>query len=118
VIHFVNSYQVALVVFQILNMLIRGTEDEGELLFNKTYATLFKNGREQGVCLQNYFNRTSIAFAEYRSSDDIVVYKFESNINDLPAEGEWDNRRMFNYNEHYKAAEYIHELLQEARDSA
>jgi hypothetical protein len=74
----------------------------------------YSNGREQGYCLHSY--RRQISFSENRNSDDIVVYvgyMFNMQGNG-PTDEAYKNRRLFNYNDYYKAAGYIVEAMQDA----
>lgn len=86
----------------------------------------FDNCREQGyiIFMQHYMpnfdkKQINIAFAENRSSDDIVVYVFETatfnapTVADFPEEVWTAGRHFFKYNEHYQAAEFISEQLVE-----
>jgi hypothetical protein len=83
----------------------------------------WSNGREQGLCLENYSSSQNgilarkIVFAEDRASDDILVvngsnYDFDVQTNQ-PSDETWKkNRRYFKYDQHAEVAEYIVKLLQ------
>lgn len=72
----------------------------------------YSNGRENGFCLRLFEGNKFlvIAFSEYRSSDDIVVYigdsfaDFEMQGN-VPSDEVYENKKMFGDEE--QAVEYI-----------
>jgi hypothetical protein len=77
----------------------------------------YTNGREQGYTLNESFgnNQRKVAFAEYRKSDDIVVYfgqrtDFERNTN-IPSEAVYESMKLFDYNKPDQAAEFIFDYL-------
>lgn len=83
----------------------------------------FDNCREQGYFVylrsRDYRKQISIAFAEYRSSDSIVVYTLDGITSNAPTlelfernEHGWDGR-FFNYGQIVEAAEFIAERLTE-----
>ena len=74
------------------------------------FIEVYENGREHGFAI-DLCDEVKVAFAEYRSSDDIVVYTgprqdFERNTN-IPSEEVFDSRKYFAYNEVKKAAQFI-----------
>lgn len=74
------------------------------------FIEVYENGREHGFAI-DLCDELKIAFAEHRSSDDIVVYvgearEFERNTN-IPSEEVFDSRKHFAYNEVDKAAKFI-----------
>jgi hypothetical protein len=76
----------------------------------RLYLEPYQNGREHGWVLYNVTGE-GVAFAENRNSDDIVVYlgtrsEFEMQGN-VPSERVWKDRRMFEYDAYYEAAEAI-----------
>lgn len=74
----------------------------------------YANCREQGFCLHLDTDHT-VAFAEWRRSDEIVVYfggrkDFDMNTN-IPSEEAFENARFFNPHEYEKAAKFIMKYL-------
>lgn len=74
----------------------------------------FDNGREQGYVIElnevnGVYNPIAHwAFAEYRSSDDIIIYHEQGIYNaNYISEDFWNNRKSFGYGEVMSAAEYI-----------
>jgi hypothetical protein len=75
----------------------------------------FSNCREQGFAISVYEPKhKACCVAENRNSDHIVVYftdKYLQNGGNLPQDDQWENRKMFDYNQPYQAAEFIAEYL-------
>lgn len=102
-----HSFSVAEKVRKAIQRLNPSTE-----LQQRANFAMFDNCREQGYVLQVHgvgFKQLNIAFTENRNSDDIVVYcykevQFPSN---LPAQGEWSDRKYFNPGQYDAAADYI-----------
>ena len=68
----------------------------------------FDNCREQGYVLS--LMNGMVAFAQYRCSDEIVVYCYTNTAfsQNLPAEEiDWQDRKYFRYDEVEQAARYI-----------
>lgn len=86
----------------------------------RAYVEVFDNCREQGYVISYFVSvlpsikqNLYVAFTENRNSDSIVVYeyykkRFPSN---LPHEDSWGNKKYFDFDEHYQAAEHIAEIL-------
>jgi hypothetical protein len=83
----------------------------------------YKNGREKGFCLKAFRGNSyrkgvsyvSIAFAENRKSDDIVVYTdlmrdFDMQGN-VPTEKAYEDRKYFGYQQYEKAAKHIVSII-------
>lgn len=71
----------------------------------------YANCREQGYCLWNLEARKKVSFSENRNSDSIVVYSGKMELfsmqGNIPSEEAYERKLFFEYNEHYKAAEWI-----------
>lgn len=84
------------------------------------WAEAFSNGREQGYMLRILNNKNSstliIAFAEYRSSDEIVIYNSASNgeghLNEFSDEF-WDSGKFFEHGDLINTVDYIFSLMRE-----
>lgn len=92
--------------------------------FSRFYITTstFYNGRERGICLTIAFHfgkpNLAIVFGEHRNSDMIFIdhWLVEPRINpptvaDFTDEA-YEQRRYMQYDEVYKAATYIRELIE------
>lgn len=80
------------------------------------YLTPYENGREHGWTLSRQLSNVKVAFAEYRNTDQIVVYSglsmhFESAGN-VPSEQVYSERELFSPMQIFDAAQYIVQLLQ------
>ena len=75
------------------------------------YLQTYSNCREQGYCLWNIKAGKKVSFSEYRNSDSIVVYSDDtiafSMQGNTPSEEAYERKLFFDYNEYYKAAEWI-----------
>lgn len=74
----------------------------------------FDNCREQGYVIQDIgFN---VAFCENRNSNHIVVYAYTrtKGASNLPADDQWDDRRLFDNGHYDEAAEYVASRIREA----
>ena len=124
-----GAHPTALAVLALVRLQIgeglQGSYDDGvgDYLADIRFSR-FDNCREQGYFIYLPIwkagldkQQLNIAFAENRSSDDIVVYSFEAptfnapTLADVPEIVWTEGRKFFKYNEHYQAAEYIVELL-------
>ena len=75
------------------------------------------NGSEQGYAINESFgiSKRKVAVAEFRKSDDIVVYfgnreDFEKNTN-IPSEEVYAKMKLFDYNKSDGAADFIFDYL-------
>ena len=106
-----KSYKVAAQVLACFEAIVSHVLEETDIDIN---IKMFANGREQGFNVQSYepIDR-AVSFAENRSSDHIVVYygastHFNYN-NGQPTL--WDDRKSFNYDEPFQAAQWIVDYL-------
>ena len=75
----------------------------------------YTNGREHGYHLHNWETRRAVSFAEYRNSDNIVVYageekEFEFNTR-IPDDNVYEGKMMFAPGDYKHAATYIVQFL-------
>ncbi len=113
-----NGLKVAEVVLKKLRKI--GSTDELKKLYNKKKILFsmslecFDNCREQGYCL-SLGPWYKIAFTENRNSDNIVVYCYSKTqcLSNLPAEGHWNDKKYFSYNQHSEVAAYIYERIKQ-----
>ncbi|AGN51561.1 hypothetical protein VPLG_00122 [Vibrio phage eugene 12A10] len=73
----------------------------------------FTNCREQGFNISNFESGFSVSFSQNRNSDDIVVYfgsdRAFCHLHNTPEN--WDSKHYFDYDDHYCAAKFIHNFL-------
>lgn len=71
----------------------------------------YQNGREQGYIIwQPAINGKAFYIAQYRRSDNIVIYYGKYSMQSLSDEA-YKNAKYFKYNEYRKAAKYILETM-------
>lgn len=103
-----NSLRVADKILAILDKKLRKNKD--------IWIECFSNCREQGYVIKKYvigMGVLNVAFAENRSSEDIVVYFYEkAGIDNLPVAQEWDNKQYFKAGHYNTTANFIIEKLQ------
>jgi hypothetical protein len=92
-------------VLAIVKRLAKNSKDDSYVA-----VEAYVNCREQGFALASH-DESKVAFSENRNSDHIVVYygtrkDFAFNTN-IPSEEAYENRKLFMYNEHEKAAKFI-----------
>jgi hypothetical protein len=76
----------------------------------------YKNGREKGWCIKVWTGETyfSIAFAENRKSDDIVVYSDRKQFDmqgNVPSENAYNERKYFPYQAYDRVARHVVSLI-------
>lgn len=91
----------------------------------EAYVTPYVNGRENGWAVTFYrkgdiHQTLRVTFAEYRSSDSIVVYVEANHTwgNDVPSDQAWQGKMLFPYDAHEKAARYIERAVRSWKFSA
>lgn len=108
----IETHYSLLVAHEVLKAL-RRLASERERQFGEPRYTVcsWSNGREQGLCIQGFPNRT-VAWAQQRSSDQIVVYScayqdvdVTTNLPTTPKG--WDGRKEFDPEALDEAAQYI-----------
>lgn len=87
----------------------------------------YENGREHGYCVRLSFKHGNsfddvryVCFAEYRRSDDIVVYCFKScpEQGNLLTDDVYDNHsHFFNYSKASEAAKFIIDFLKTGNEA-
>jgi hypothetical protein len=73
----------------------------------------FENGRERGYTISDHHHGLEISWAEYRSSDDIVVYpfKWEDAINNEDDKSFDEKRKYFKREQFYEVYNFILKYL-------
>jgi hypothetical protein len=89
----------------------------------KGHIEMYSNGREQGFCIKVWCNTKvmSIAFATYRSSDQIVVYSGNESFSlqgNSPSDDAYHSKALFPPVAHEEAAKHIISLLEQFIDNA
>ena len=80
----------------------------------------YSNGREYGYVLKLdtvdgrllFSNQLWIAFAEFRSSDDIAIYTDKGYWNGHLTAKSYEESKLFRYDEAAKAAKYIKDIIE------
>lgn len=84
---------------------------------DEVVISAFSNGREQGyhlyLRLEGGVDTNALSFAQYRTSDDVVVYYGNGNDFDITTNHptDWDKKKFFRYNELDKCVAFIADQL-------
>jgi hypothetical protein len=110
-VRFHHSLAVAQAVLALLTDKLSGHDDSSETRL-RSDATIeaYQNGREHGFTVTAYFfpdegglSRRAVTFAEYRNSDQIVVYPDNFTFQGLD-EKPYQDAEYFRFDAHYEAA--------------
>ena len=96
----------------VINLLINNEHlphNEAEGIY-PPYIESYQNGREQGLTVAGLGNMMAIHVAEYRRSDNIVVYCGQMAHQGI-SDDAYANQKFFEPGEYEEAATYISELI-------
>jgi hypothetical protein len=93
---------------EVAQRVLREVRKRGRELRGTVSLRLMSNGREQGIVLSvGYGDLPAIGFCEGRSSDDIVVYVGQFDLNGVPDDRTYELRRVYPAGEYERAAREV-----------